>query len=201
MVLLRAIRWLIIGFLLAVLAGVVFAQEIPAAAKQYRHELTREAQFVFGLRAPVPMFAAQIEQESSWRSGVTAWDNGRGLAQFMDPTAEFIAQTYPELGKPDPYNPRWAIRAMVRLNQYNFKRVQGIDLCHQWAAALKAYNAGLGWVLRAQQRAEEPGRWFGHAEFINTGQSQTNFEYSRTYPHKILYNRQPKYAPWGAVVC
>lgn len=194
------LRWLFI-LVLVLVAGSCLGQEIPAAAKQYRHELTREAQFVFGLRAPVPMFAAQIEQESSWRAGVTAWDNGRGLAQFMDSTARAIVKEYPELGEPDPYNPRWAIRAMVRLNQYNFERVQGIDTCHQWGAALKAYNAGLGWVLKAQQLAKEPGRWFGHVEDINTGQSQKNFEYSRAYPRKILYNRQPKYASWGAVVC
>jgi soluble lytic murein transglycosylase-like protein len=197
----RAARWFVIGLLVSVLAGVVFAQEIPAAAKQYRHELVREAQFVFGLRAPVPMFAAQIEQESSWRAGVTAWDNGRGLAQFMDPTAKFISDTYPELGQPDPYNPRWAIRAMVRLNYYNFQRVKGLDPCHQWAAALKAYNAGLGWVLRAQQKSSEPTKWWDVTEHINAGQSQQNFEYSRLYPRKILYNRQAKYAQWGAQTC
>jgi soluble lytic murein transglycosylase-like protein len=202
LLLLRLSPWIFVTVLALLVMVPAYAQDqIPAAAKQYRSELQREAQFVFGLRAPVPMFAAQIEQESSWRTGVTAWDNGRGLAQFMDPTAKFISETYPELGQPDPYNPRWAIRAMVRLNKYNFERVKGLNLCHQWAAALKAYNAGLGWVMKAQQLASEPGKWFGHVEDINAGQSQQNFEYSRLYPRKILYNRQAKYAQWGALTC
>lgn len=197
----RLVRWGIIGGLLLLLALAASAQVIPAAAHQYRHELIREAQFIFGLRAPVPMLAAQIEQESSWRAGVTAWDNGRGLAQFMDPTARFIAEYHPELGPPDPYNPRWAIRAMVRLNKFNYERVQGQDPCHRWAAALKAYNAGLGWVRRAQAASPKPHVWWDVTEWINAGQSAKNFEYSRLYPRKILYNRQDKYASWGALTC
>jgi len=197
----RAIRWAIIAGLLLLLAISATAQTIPPAAHKYRSELVRESQFVFGLRAPVPMFAAQIEQESSWRAGVTAWDNGRGLAQFMDPTARWVAESHPELGKPDPYNPLWAIRAMVRLNQFNFKRVRGADPCHKWAAALKAYNAGLGWVTRAQLRSPLPDLWWDVTEWINAGQSAQNFEYSRLYPRKILYNRQTKYEPWGERVC
>jgi membrane-bound lytic murein transglycosylase MltF len=90
---------------------------------------------------------------------------------------------------------------MVRLNQYNYERVAGRDSCHRWAAALKAYNAGLGWVRRAQARSSRPDHWWDLTEHINAGQSAQNFEYSRLYPRKILYNRQAKYEPWGARVC
>lgn len=172
----------------------------PAASLRFQSDLVRESQFKFGIRAPVPMFAAQIEQESGWRQDVTAWDNGRGLAQFMDPTADWVAKKY-GLGNADPYNPKWAMRAMVQLNKHNYDRVEGNTDCDKWGAGLKAYNAGLGYVQKAQQRSGEPGKWFGNTEFVLTTQSQKNFEYSRMYPRWIIFKRQPKYAAWGSVTC
>jgi soluble lytic murein transglycosylase-like protein len=177
------------------------AGTIPPAATQYRATLVREAQFIYGPGAPVSMFAAQIHQESAWRAGVTAWDNGRGLAQFMDATTETVVRNYPELGPANPYDPRWAIRAMVRYDGWLFARVQGVDPCNRWAAALKSYNAGLGYVQRAQRVAKPPGLWWNAAEWIKTGQSEQNFEYSRTYPRKILFKHQPIYAAWGPLTC
>lgn len=168
---------------------------------QYRGTLTREAQAVFGLNAPIPMLASQIRQESSCRSDVTAWDNGRGLAQFMDNTAKQVSAQFPELGQPAPYNPTWAIRAQARYNDWLFDHVKGADPCEQWAAALKGYNAGLGYVQRAQKRSPTPGIWFNATENINAGQSQQNFEYSRRYPRMILFKHQPLYADWGTVTC
>ena len=49
---------------LALVCGNVFAAD---PALQYRATLIREAQAVYGVGAPVPMFAAQIRQESGWR--------------------------------------------------------------------------------------------------------------------------------------
>ncbi|WP_322037997.1 lytic transglycosylase domain-containing protein [Burkholderia cenocepacia] len=170
-------------------------------ALQYRSTLIREAQFVYGVGAPVPMFAGQIRQESNWRADVTAWDNGRGLAQFMDATAAMISRVFPELGAPDPYNPVWAIRALVRYDQWLFARVKGDTPCDRWAAALKGYNAGVGYVQRAQKRSSTPGRWFGATEHVNAGQSAKNFEYSRLYPRWILFKHQPLYLAWGQRVC
>ena len=194
----KLILWL--SFLVITLSFSVAAAP-PAAAVKHRATLTREAQFVFGLNAPVAMFAAQIEQESSWRETVTAWDNGRGLAQFMDPTTSFITKLYPELGKADPYNPRWAMRALVRYDQWLIARVKGKSDCYSWAAALKGYNAGLGYVQQAQKKSVDPNTWFGVTEFVTTKQSAKNFEYSRQYPHWILFKRQPKYLSWGTQVC
>lgn len=192
-------RWLAVLLLAA--ASTAGAASIPIAAHQHRATLVREAQFIYGPAAPVPMFAGQIHQESTWRADVTAWDNGRGLAQFMDATAETVARNYPELGGVNPYDPRWAIRAMVRYNGWLYARVQGVNPCNRWAAALKSYNAGLGYVQRAQKRAEQPGLWWDHTEWVKTGQSAQNFEYSRTYPRKILFKHQPLYSGWGFVTC
>ncbi len=76
----------IAGLVLLAFSTLTLAQ-VPPAALKYRADLTREAHFVFGLDAPIDYLAGQIQQESGWRPGITAWDNGRGLAQFMDPTA------------------------------------------------------------------------------------------------------------------
>lgn len=192
---------------LALLAGLMAAPALaqvpaaPALAGQYRATLQREAQFVFGMDAPIAAFAAQIHQESSWRAGVTAWDNGRGLAQFMDATAAVIVANFPELGAADPYNPKWAIRALVRYDSWLLARVEGATACEKWGAALKSYNGGLTYVQRAQQRSPDPAKWFGLTEFIRTGQSAQNFEYSRTYPHKVLFKHQRIYADWGRMMC
>jgi hypothetical protein len=188
----------LLALLLAMLPAICTAQ-VPPAALKYRADLTREAHFVLGLSAPIDYLAGQIHQESGWRPGVTAWDNGRGLAQFMDPTAKWVAERYQDLGTPQPYNPLWAIRAMVRLDSHNLKRVAAVTDCDRWGAALKSYNAGLGYVLRAQKRAEIPGLWFGQhaAEQINAGQSAKNFEYSRLYPRWIIWKHAPRFAAWG----
>lgn len=198
-------RWALIVIFallgLSFIALTAHAEQPPQVALQYRATLTREAQFIFGLNAPIPALAAQLEQESGWRAGVTAWDNGRGLAQFMDPTARFVSRRYADLGIPDPYNPTWAIRAQVRLNDFNLRRVKGDTTCDRWGAGLKAYNAGLGYVQKAQAASGTPGQWFGATEFIKSGQSAKNFEYSRMYPRWILLRRQNKYADWGLRIC
>lgn len=173
----------------------------PPAALKYRAQLTREAQFLYGLSAPIPMFAAQVEQESGWRPGITAWDNGRGLAQFMDPTADTIVRLYPELQAPQPYNAAWALRALVRYDQWLWRQVKGDTVCDHWAGAIKGYNAGVGYVRQAQGKSNQPGVWFGATEFVPTRQSAKNFEYSRLYPRWILLKRQRNYVGWGAYTC
>lgn len=197
--------WLLLKLPVALMVGLAVSLMPSAKAAdaclQYRAALTREAQAIYGLAAPVPMLAGQLRQESNCRAGITAWDNGRGLAQFMDGTTDQVARSFPELGKPDPYNATWSIRALVRYDNWLYARVQGSDTCQRWAASLKGYNAGLGYVQRAQRRTDTPGAWFGATEDINAGQSQQNFDYSRRYPRLILFRHQPLYASWGTEVC
>lgn len=195
-----AARWALaaIAVLMLLALGSALAAD-PSAP--YRSTLMREAQAVLGPDAPVPMFAGQIAQESSWRADVTAWDNGRGLAQFMDGTTKQVTAMFPELGPADPYNPRWAMRAMVRYDGWIYKRMKGIDSCERWGAALKGYNAGPGYSMQAQAKSPNPGIWFGVTEYVPTRQTPANFEYSRTYPRKILFKHQPKYAALGPLLC
>lgn len=183
--------------LLAVSCGAIGAD----LCTQYRPTLTREAQAVNGPDAPVPMYAGQITQESGCRASVTAWDNGRGLAQFMDGTTKQVSGLFPELGPPAPYDPRWAIRALVRYDGWIYRRMKGSDSCQKWGAALKGYNSGPGYSMQAQAASSDPMTWFGVTEFVRTRQSAENFEYSRTYPRKILFKHQPRFASWGRSTC
>jgi soluble lytic murein transglycosylase-like protein len=189
--------------LLSILALAVIPFTVRAAdpSLPYRSTLVREAQAVYGPDAPAPMFAGQIYQESSFRPGVTASDGGMGLSQFMPGTTKQVVGLFPELGPANPYDPRWAIRAMVRYDGWIYKRVKGKDDCHRWAAVLKGYNAGPGYVQQAQAKSPDPATWFGVTEFVTTRQSAVNFEYSRTYPHKILFRHQPRYAALGRMTC
>jgi soluble lytic murein transglycosylase-like protein len=200
-----AIRAFLLGYLILMAVGLfalVNGAAIAAdASAPYRATLIREAQAVYGPDAPAPMFAGQIQQESSWRPNVTAFDNGRGLAQFMDGTTKQITALFPELGPPDPYDPRWAIRAMVRYDGWIYRRIAGGDACQKWAAVLKGYNAGPGYVLQAQAKSPNPAVWFGITEYVQTRQSPANFEYSRMYPRKILFVHQPKFAAMGTTLC
>ena len=94
------------------------------------------------------------------------------------------------------------MRALVRLDDYNTKRVAGSSPCEKWGAALKGYNSGVGFVQRAQKRSSAPATWFGVTELINAGQSPKNFEFSRMYPRWIIITRQAKYEAWGrGIVC
>ncbi len=194
----RWLTWILLFFALWLLSKCSYGADL---CQQYRPTLVREAQAVYGLRAPIPMFAGQMRQESSCRADVTAWDNGRGLAQFMDGTTKQITQSYPDLGPADPYNPKWAIRALVRYDGWIFDRVKGDTACDRWAATLKGYNAGPGYVQQAQRVSPQPGVWFGVTEHVKTRQSPQNFEYSRTYPRKIIFTHQPRFAAWGQSIC
>lgn len=187
----------------AIVVGLLVASTARAAdpSAPYRSTLVREAQAVYGPDAPSAMFAGQIAQESSWRPNVTAWDNGRGLSQFMDGTTAQVTNLFPELGPANPYDPRWAMRALVRYDGWIYRKVKGKDACHRWGAALKGYNAGPGYVMQAQARSPDPLTWFGVTEFVPTRQSAANFEYSRTYPHKILLKHQPRYIGMGTIIC
>lgn len=185
----------------ALAAGGYSAKAATDPSLQYRATLMREAQAIYGINAPIPMLAGQIKQESNWRANVTAFDLGRGLSQTMDATGLWLSKMYPELGAPDPYNPRWSIRALVRYDNWLYKRVKGENDCERFGAALKSYNAGLGYTQHAQTKSPTPEIWFTKTEYLNVKQSPHNFEYSRIYPRIILFNYQTKYLTWGHATC
>ncbi|EMM8869777.1 transglycosylase SLT domain-containing protein [Klebsiella oxytoca] len=185
------------------------AASIPVEARQYQRELTRNARAVWGLNAPVSTFAAQIHQESQWNARARSPVGAQGLAQFMPATASWIAGIYPDqLKDHQPYNPSWAMRALVQYNRWHWQRITGTASdCDRMAFALSAYNGGLGWVQKdrklATSRGLDASRYWNQVERVNSGRSAANFRENRGYPLKIIYTWQPRYlaAGWGPGEC
>lgn len=184
------------------------AAEIPKQANAHKRTLIRTAHSHWGLDAPVSLFAAQIHQESGWRIDARSPAGAEGLAQFMPATSEWFALRNPrDLTTAQPYNPAWAMRALVLYNQHLFKQIQASSPCQQWAFTLSGYNGGLGWLNRDKALAAASGAdslaWFDSTELYNAGRSKAAFAENRHYPKAIIYRHQPLYvaAGWGAGVC
>ena len=137
------IRAFIIGTLLAFCAAPSFAAEttIPRAALEYRAQLIREARAVWGMDAPVSIFAAQIHTESWWRPDTVSSVGAQGLAQFMPSTARWLPTVAPETGTPAPFNPAWSLRACVTYDRWLWERLYpmktaSLAVCDRMAFAL-----------------------------------------------------------------
>jgi len=170
---------------------------MPRAALKYRADLTREARQVWGLNAPIPVFAAQIHQESGWNPQAVSRVGARGMAQFMPATAQWISGIDPALANGDSGNPRWAIRALVRYDDWLAKRVQGESEFDRLWAALRAYNGGLGhWQMEARA-AQSSQRAAVDAACGQTKRHRSFCPENLGYPRRILIAVQPLYLSWG----
>ncbi len=196
-----------------VLAVVLVAQgvggawaEIPRAAERHRAELVRVSRAVWGLEAPVAVFAAQVHTESWWRNDTVSSAGAQGLAQFLPSTAAWLPQAVPDLereGSPAPFNPGWALRALVSYDKWLWDRLSAVDACQRMAFVLSSYNGGIGWLGKDRSLAERlgyaPDRWFGQVEEANAGRRASAFRENRRYVRLILLERQGWYrkAGWG----
>lgn len=199
-------RQFVLGWLCAML-GVslglathrALGSEIPRAAQQYRHALTANARLAWGMSAPIATFAGQVHQESGWRPDARSPYAG-GLAQFTPATADWIGGVFPELAERQPFNPAWALRALVRYDRWLWERNPAATHCDRMAFALSAYNGGEGWLRREQRAAEKNGtrgdRWFG-AVALHCLRAGWACEENRSYPALILHRHQRRYASWG----
>ncbi|WP_005537669.1 transglycosylase SLT domain-containing protein [Aggregatibacter actinomycetemcomitans] len=194
-----------VSLLLSSLLCVPLALATPAKAEQYQRTLTRESYAVWGLNAPIPVFAAQIHQESQWKTTALSPVGAQGLAQFMPKTADWISTQYPELADNQPYNPDWALRALVHYNRFNYERIAARTECDRMAFMLSAYNGGLGWVQKDKRKARSQGldplTYWQSVELVNSGRSRANFAENRGYPQRIIYRWQPLYINWGIPQC
>ncbi|HHQ8337147.1 TPA: transglycosylase SLT domain-containing protein [Salmonella enterica subsp. diarizonae] len=183
----------------------VNAAEPPLAALKYRSDVIRASRVDWGLNAPVADFAAQLHQESGWNPAARSPVGAQGLAQFMPSTADWIAGLMPHLATHEPYNPGWAIRALVSYDRWLWQRVAVPDGCERMAMTLSAYNGGLGWVNRdrrlARTRGLDDALWFGAVETVNAGRSAANWRENRRYPQRILHTLAPRYLSWGGSSC
>jgi len=188
--------------LLLLLVTLPALAEPPRTALHYQRDLTREARAVWGLSAPVPVFAGQIHQESAWREDARSPVGAQGLAQFMPATAKWMSEIYPSsLGAAQPYNPGWAIRAMVRYDDWLMRRVVGHTACDRWWAVLRSYNGGLGhWQAESRNALDRldrrsVDRWCG-----STRRAAVHCRENLDYPDRIMLRHQPRYAAWGPTV-
>ena len=190
-------------------AGSAHAGEtaIPRAALQYRGQLIREARAVWGMEAPVAIFAAQIHTESNWRNDVTSFAGAQGLAQFMPSTAAWLPSVAPETGTPAPFNPAWSLRACVTYDKWLYDRLRpmraaSLAVCERMAFTLSGYNGGIGWVGKdralAARTGRNPDRWFGNVEDVNAGRNKSAIRENRRYV-TLIFQRQSAYvaAGWG----
>lgn len=190
-------------------AGSAHAGEtaIPRAALQYRGQLIREARAVWGMEAPVAIFAAQIHTESNWRNDVTSFAGAQGLAQFMPSTAAWLPSVAPETGTPAPFSPAWSLRACVTYDKWLYDRLRpmraaSLAVCERMAFTLSGYNGGIGWVGKdralAARTGRNPDRWFGNVEDVNAGRNKSAIRENRRYV-TLIFQRQSAYAAagWG----
>ncbi|QBY44844.1 Membrane-bound lytic murein transglycosylase F [Arsenophonus nasoniae] len=181
------------------------AAQPPQTSLQYRADVIRNARLEWGMSAPVADFAAQLHQEGGWRANAVSPLGAQGMAQFMPATADWISQRVPGLNSREPFNPAWAIRALVSYDRWLWQRVSAVDDCERMAMTLSAYNGGLGWVQRDRRLAESQGvdgsRWFDSIERVNAGRSMSAWRENRHYPRRILKALAPRYLTWGGASC
>ncbi len=183
-------------------------QAPPPAAEQYRAAMTRSAYRIHGPAAPVSLLAGQIHQESAWKPLARSHAGAEGLAQFMPATAADMAARFPgDCAPANPFSPAWAFtcrdRYMASLLRQLSPTGGGLTECARWVFALRAYNGGMGWVIRDRRKAAEagvdPDNWIQVQQF-NAGRSAANFRENTEYPVRILWLQQ-RYASWGARAC
>ena len=125
----------------------------------------------------------------------------------MPATSTWISGLYPELATNEPYNPSWALRALVNYDAWLHARVKASNPCNRMAFTLSSYNGGLGWVNRdkalASGKGLDPLVWFDSVERVNAGRSAANWRENRGYPKRILQTLEPAYvaAGWGQGMC
>lgn len=102
----------------------------------------------FGLAFPYWYSVSQLNTESACRTTITAGDGGRGVAQFMPKTSQYIQSLMGE--KLDPYNSRDAIK-MQAFYMYR------IHTKENWTDKLfidfQTYNGGRSLLYKEYQRA------------------------------------------------
>lgn len=181
--------------------------QIPSTCGQYQQRLTGAVYNKLSPAASVPVFAAQMMQESGCNSLAKSSAGAMGLDQFMPDTAKWMSSLSTELAPADPMNPNWAIKAQVTYMTWLMRRDKGRTECDTIAFALSSYNGGEGWLLRDQTQANllgyDPYVWFGNVEITaDPRRSAASRNENRAYPQRILKVLMPLFvaAGWGRVV-
>lgn len=129
--------------------------------------------------------AAQVRQESGFKPSAVSPAGARGIAQFMP-------ATWAQWGTgQDPFDPCAGINSQHRYMNYLEGRTGG-----DWAAALGAYNAGLGTVRKAQRLADQMGlpgqRAWIQAQYSIPGRRKAFSDETAGY----IYRIETVHVPW-----
>ena len=190
---------LFVTFLLFFLIIPQVNAEAPRSSLKYKRDLIRHSRIVWGLNAPIPLFASQIHQESSWNH-LAKSKYAEGLSQFTRSTADWIVDVYPELKRANVYNPKWSMRAMLLYDNWLYERILSENECEQWAMVLSSYNGGLTWLNRdkklTKSRGGNPQKWWNNVENFSQRADWAIIE-NRNYARKIIYEHQSIYGDWG----
>ena len=173
--------------------------DVPRESLKYKRELIRQSRIIWGLDAPIPLFASQIHQESTWNH-LAKSKYAKGLTQFTDSTAEWMIEIFPQLKRANVYNPNWSIRAMLLYDSWLDDRIKSIDDCNQWAMILSSYNGGLTWLNRdkalAEAKGSNPNIWWNNVEKYSN-RADWAIRENRNYSKSIIFKHQNLYADWG----
>ena len=173
--------------------------DVPRESLKYKRELIRQSRIIWGLDAPIPLFASQIHQESTWNH-LAKSKYAKGLTQFTDSTAEWMIEIFPQLKRANVYNPNWSIRAMLLYDSWLDDRIKSIDDCNQWAMILSSYNGGLTWLNRdkalAEAKGSDPNIWWNNVEKYSN-RADWAIRENRNYSKSIIFKHQNLYADRG----
>lgn len=123
---------------------------------------------------------------------------GRARTRTVYPVdGRWLPTVAPEVGRPQPFNPAWSLRACVVYDKYLHDRMSAMSIdksalsaCDRMAFALSGYNGGAGWVNRdrnlAAKKGLNPDRWFGHVETVNAGRKASAIRENRRYVSRII---------------
>lgn len=118
----------------------------------------------------------------------------------MPATSRWIASQAPELAAPQPYNPAWALRALVTYDRWLYQRTPTRYTPYErmWVA-LRSYNGGLGhWQQEAASTGlAQPSRAQVDAACGSARRAAVHCKENLGYPHRILVVLQPRYLQWG----
>lgn len=182
-------------------ADVQIIQPSRAALAQ-RANLTRIARASWGMDAPIPLFAAQIHQESQWNAAAVSRVGAIGAAQFIPATASWwCALNKMSASDCQPTNIVWAMRAMIGYDLWLYQRVYGATELDRWWATLRSYNGGLGhWQKEAALVAHPADHTRIDAACGHASRSLLHCSENLAYPQRILLRHQLIYAGWGRIV-
>lgn len=123
---------------------------------EYRQDERIQHTKYFGLGFPYWYGVAQLQQESCCRAGVTAFDAGMGISQFMPKTAQYINSLMGE--NLNPYNPEEAIKMQAFYMYRIHKNENFIKTKNLWAD-YQIYNGGGGNLKKEYIRAGKIPDW------------------------------------------